>query len=39
MEVKSDFKIDDDYIEKLIKYPTSRFSKYSRGIIQTENLL
>ena len=39
MEVKSDFKIDDDYIEKLIEYPTSRFSKYSRGILHTENLL
>ncbi len=38
MEVKSDFKIDDDYIEKLIEYPTSRFSKYSRGIMQTQNL-
>ena len=39
MEVKSDFKIDDDYIEKLIEYPTSRFSKYSRGIMQIKNLL
>ena len=38
MEVKSNFKIDDDYIEKLIEYPTSRFSKYSRGIMH-KNLL
>tara|TARA_B100001057_G_scaffold499733_1_gene611496 strand:- start:428 stop:1027 length:600 start_codon:yes stop_codon:yes gene_type:complete len=39
MEVKSDFNTDDDYIEKLIEYPTTRFSKYSRGILHTENLL
>ncbi len=39
MEVKSDFKVDEDYIEKLIEYPTSRFSKYSRGIMHTQNIL
>ena len=38
MEVKSDFKVDEDYIHKLIEYPTSRFSKYSRGIIHTESM-
>ena len=38
MEVKSDFKVDEDYIQKLIEYPTSRFSKYSRGIIHTERM-
>ena len=38
MEVKSDFKVDEDYIQKLIEYPTSRFSKYSRGIIHTESM-
>ena len=27
MEVKSDFKVEEDYIQKLIEYPTSRFSK------------
>ena len=38
MGVKSDFKVDEDYIQKLIEYPTSRFSKYSRGIIHTESM-
>ena len=27
---------EDDYIEKLIEYPTSRFSKYSRSILFTK---
>ena len=32
MEVKTKNLYIDDYINKKINYPTSRFSKYSRGI-------
>mgnify|MGYP001233255292 CR=1 FL=1 len=32
LEVKADDEISDDYIEKVIPYPTSRFSKYCRGV-------
>ena len=38
MEVKSNYKTGDDYILKLVNYPTSRFSKYSRGIIHLNNI-
>lgn len=33
MEVKVPIDCDDDYIEKIISHPTSRFSKYSRGML------
>ncbi len=33
MEVKVSQSIHDDYIEDIIPYPTSRFSKYCRGIL------
>ena len=33
MEIKVPIDCDDDYIEKIIPYSTSRFSKYSRGIL------
>ena len=33
MEVKTSIEISDDSIEKIIKYPTARFSKYSRGLL------
>lgn len=33
IEIKVPVACDDDYIEKYIPYPTSRFSKYSRGIL------
>ena len=33
MEVKVPIQCNDDYIEKIIKYPTTRFSKYSRGLL------
>lgn len=36
MEVKSKNMYIDDYINQLIHYPTSRFSKYSRGIQLTK---
>jgi len=33
VEVKTPIYIADDYIEKIINHPTSRFSKYSRGLL------
>lgn len=33
MEVKVPFDVDDAYIENLVPFPTSRFSKYSRGML------
>ena len=39
MEVKTNFNTDDDYIKKIIKYPSSRFSKYARGILLIESLV
>tara|TARA_Y100000741_G_scaffold358804_1_gene338521 strand:- start:424 stop:1011 length:588 start_codon:yes stop_codon:yes gene_type:complete len=36
MEVKSENLHIDDYINELIHYPTSRFSKYSRGVHLTK---
>lgn len=33
MEVKVPISCDDNYIEKLINIPTTRFSKYSRGCL------
>lgn len=39
MEIKVNFKTNDDYIEKIIEYPTSRFSKYSRSILYTRRLI
>ena len=33
MEVKVPIECNDDYIEKIIKYPTTRFSKNSRGLL------
>ena len=32
LEVKTNNEISDDYIAKIIPYPTSRFSKYCRGV-------
>lgn len=33
MEIKTSSDISDDYIQKFIPYATTRFSKYSRGIL------
>jgi len=33
MEIKVGIDVPDDYIDGLIKLPTSRFSKYSRGLL------
>lgn len=39
MEVKTPFECGDDYIESLVPYPTSRFSKYTRGLINTDSTI
>lgn len=39
IEVKSNIDTSDDFIEELIKCTTSRFSKYSRGLLITKSLL
>lgn len=33
MEIKVSLETSDDYIESIVPYPSSRFSKYSRGIL------
>ena len=33
MEVKMALDVPDDYIESILPFPTSRFSKYSRGLL------
>lgn len=33
MEVKTAQDVSDDYIESVLPFPTSRFSKYSRGLL------
>ena len=35
VEIKTPKNISDDYIESIIKHSTSRFSKYSRGLLKT----
>ena len=37
MEIKVSIDTSEDFIEKHIPYPTSRFSKYSRGILFCNN--
>lgn len=39
MEVKVPINFDDDYVESIVPYPTSRFSKYSRGIFFLKKLI
>ena len=39
MEIKTSIDISDDSIEKIVKYPTTRFSKYSRGILIADRLM
>jgi SPX domain protein involved in polyphosphate accumulation len=39
MEVKVPMSCTDDYIEGLINHPTSRFSKYSRGLLFSDGML
>ena len=37
MEIKVGIDVPDDYIERLIPHSTSRFSKYSRGLLISNN--
>ncbi len=39
MEIKTPNECSDDYIEKIIPYSSSRFSKYSRGILSFNKML
>ena len=39
MEVKTPAYVSDDLIETTFNLPTSRFSKYSRGILLVKGLL
>ena len=39
MEVKVPIDCDDSYVEGLINFPTSRFSKYSRGLLFFDGML
>ena len=39
MEIKVNFKTNDDYIEKIIEYPISRFFKYSRSILYKKRII
>ena len=39
MEVKVPMSCTDDYIESLVNHPTSRFSKYSRGLLFLNGML
>ena len=38
LEIKTNHETHDDYIEKIIGFPTTRFSKYSRSILFTKDL-
>ena len=39
MEVKVGLEHSDDFIESILSFPTSRFSKYSRGLLISTNIL
>lgn len=39
MEIKVPFDCNDDYVEKFFSYPSSRFSKYSRGLIMHNQIM
>ena len=39
VEIKTSTNCGEDFIEKYISYPTSRFSKYSRGILFSQRQL
>ncbi len=38
IEIKTDINIDDDFIFNVINMPTSRFSKYCRGLQMTQGI-
>ena len=39
MEIKTSIDVEDNYITKVIDMPTSRFSKYCRGIMMFKNII
>ena len=39
LEIKANICTSLDYLESIIKIPTSRFSKYCRGILRTDRLI
>ena len=39
VEIKTPLDYKDDYIEKIFYYPTSRFSKYSRGLLHHDKMM
>ncbi|MAZ53310.1 MAG: hypothetical protein CMO31_04745 [Trueperaceae bacterium] len=39
MEIKSTIETTDDYVQTIIKHPTSRFSKYARGLLMANQWL
>ena len=39
MEIKVPFDCNDDYVEKFFSYPSSRFSKYARGLIMHNQIM
>jgi len=39
MEIKVSHEVSDDYIESKLPFPTSRFSKYSRGLLASNGEL
>ena len=39
MEIKTPISCDDDYIERIVSHSTSRFSKYSRGLLASDGAL
>ena len=39
VEIKTPVDCGDDFIKKSIPYPTSRFSKYSRGLLISQRQL
>ena len=38
MEMKATANFPEDSIEKIFQYPTSRFSKYCRGVLHTHKV-
>jgi hypothetical protein len=39
IEIKVPIEISDNFIEKIVPYPTARFSKYCRGLLISERQL
>ena len=39
VEIKVPLDTNDDFIEKIVPYPTARFSKYCRGLLMSQSHL